>query len=731
MSNFYYNNFNKEYNDSNKNLISLPSDNKYAKKYMKKISNKNNNFKISNSNSKENQDKIPIITQIIENNSSKDIKNYIHCKRHPQNIISFFCQTDKKFPCSICIPQHLEHEYSEFFCSKEYFLQEINKIKKLYIEVENRYFQNKKNAENFFLNIKNHFDDQIHKINDYFDSLISILQDKKSNFISKMLIIYENYIKEFVKFKEIFDFSDKSYSNISQKIIFIENELYKKGDYESFYNIKDNIINDINNFSLYNKDNFSNNNRFNFNTNSMPFFLYPKKQIISIDDDDNLYGNFQNSNPYLNNKISNNNLNKKEKGANNINNINISKNKFNFNSYTNLNKINNNKKQNDNSFLLDSIALNNTLKKDDINNSSLKKNLSDLESLFEKNKNKNIFLSNNSGISNTNDSFIEKQLIETNSTLFLLNKNEVKNVFNQQELDVSQGNLDKNENKTTDKNDENNISNSPKFNNLNKTKYTSCNKENRNKQIIKKFLETEDLNKNKKDIFQKKFNKRNIKKETNKYFKSNNVTYIENTTINNTLDNEVKFNCINDMKKSKYKKKRIPSNNKIKNLSMKRKRSGSTVKNMNKKNTKLNNSIFELKNRQMTSKDKKENSRKKKVNNINSYFINSFREDNKFEDNKESIFSLNDNNINEPFLTKNNSHSNYIKNDKNINIHIPRKRKLTYFNVNSKEYKKNSGIINNAKMSKISHNFLSINENNFIYYKMNRSNSNRYKKKIK
>ena len=51
-----------------------------------------------------------------------------------------------------------------------------------------------------------------------------------------MLIIYENYIKEFVKFKEIFDFCDQSYSNLSQKLAYIDNELFKKGDYESFYN---------------------------------------------------------------------------------------------------------------------------------------------------------------------------------------------------------------------------------------------------------------------------------------------------------------------------------------------------------------------------------------------------------------------------------------------------------------------------------------------------------------
>ena len=285
MSNYFNDNSKKEHNENDKNLFSLPCDNTYSEKYINKINTKNNNFKISSLNQTEISNNISARTQILsnlnyDNNNTKEISNYICCKRHPQNIISFFCEIDKTFPCSLCISQHIDHKHSNFFCSKELFIKEINNIKKVYRDMENKYFQNKKNAENFFLNIKNHFDEQIHKINDYFDSLISILQDKKSNFISKMLIIYENYIKEFVKFKEIFDFCDQSYSNLSQKLAYIDNELFKKGDYESFFNIKDNVTNDIKNFSIYNDVNFSNNNRFNFNNNLMPCFLYPQKRII-------------------------------------------------------------------------------------------------------------------------------------------------------------------------------------------------------------------------------------------------------------------------------------------------------------------------------------------------------------------------------------------------------------------------------------------------------------------
>ena len=53
---------------------------------------------------------------------------------------------------------------------------------------------------------------------------------------------------------------------------------------------------------------FYNNNKFNFNNNSMPFFLFPKKQIININDDDILFGSFENAKLYLNNDIKSNKI---------------------------------------------------------------------------------------------------------------------------------------------------------------------------------------------------------------------------------------------------------------------------------------------------------------------------------------------------------------------------------------------------------------------------------------
>ena len=727
MSNLYNNNCNKDYNEIDKKIFSLPTDNNFAGQN-KKL-NKNNNSQLSSGNKNNNiNNNIQMRNQLLSNfgnNISKEKSKLINCKRHPQNIINYFCETDKLFLCSICISQHSEHNYITFFCSEDNFLNEINIIKKNFSEIETKYSLNKKNAEKYFLNVKNHFDEQIHKINDYFDSLISILQDKKSIFISKMLNIYENFIKELVKFKSIFDFCDKTYSNLYQKIIYIDNELYKNRDYESFYNMKDNIINDIKNFSIYNDENFYNNNRFNFTINSMPCFLYPKNKIVNINDDDILFGSFENANLYLNNDnniIINNKLDDDDK-----------KESSNFR-YDNPNNNINNKFQIENNNLIDSIAINSTLKKED-NNNSLKRNLINLESLFEKNKNKNIISSINTNLSNINDSFIDKQLVETNSTLFLLNKNEVKNVFKQQDLDVSQNYYEINDSKT--KNNNNKLSDSPKFNNnINKIKNVSCNKEKRNKQIIKKFLENENLNSNNiSEICIKNINPSNH----NIYFNSNNISNFENKSIINTIDEDIKINNIKNLKSSNSKRK-VLDNNHNHNNNITRKRSGSMNK-RNNKNIKINNSCHNLNNKKINSKNKKFNSKKKQVNNINRYFENSYGEESKQIDknkflnlytgfNEKSI--INQNSTNHYLLTKNNN--NNIINQQNLKS-MQTSNKRNIYNINSFDNKQNDILHNKTKysnfqMRKLSSNSKNQNEINHNYYNINRSNSNRNKNNI-
>ena len=262
MSNAFYKYKNT---DNGKDKSSIPYKNNFNNKYFsKKFKTKNSpaNKKILNNKQEINHN----ILLSKENFSINDSSKYIHCKRHPQNIISYFCENDKAFPCILCISQHENHSYKKCLCSKEYFENEILKIKKLFEENKLKYFQNKKRAENCFSKIKMHFDQEIHKINDYFDSMISILQDKKSEFIAKMLIIYENYIQKFIKYKFIFDYCDKSYSNLIKGIDLLENEVYKKEDLEYFYNIKNNFVKEINNFSKYNNEKLTNKNIFTFNS---------------------------------------------------------------------------------------------------------------------------------------------------------------------------------------------------------------------------------------------------------------------------------------------------------------------------------------------------------------------------------------------------------------------------------------------------------------------------------
>ena len=186
-----------------------------------------------------------------------------------------------------------------------------------------------------------------------------------------------------------------------------------------------------------------------------------------------------------------------------------------------------------------------------------------MELFFEKNKNNNIISSINSFISNLNDSFVEKQLLDTNSTLLYLNKKEVKNVFKQQDEEISQSD-EKTETKINNNkkmNKENKISDSPKIEDKyinNKVKYTSCNREKRNKQIIKKFLENQELNKNDISRLKSKLSNRNQEQSIN--CKPNYLTTFENNYTHNTINNCMQIKEKYFEKKNKNKKKNYPPN---------------------------------------------------------------------------------------------------------------------------------------------------------------------------
>ena len=674
--------------DNGKDKSSIPYKNNFNNKYFsKKFKTKNSpaNKKILNNKQEINHN----ILFSKENFSINDSSKYIHCKRHPQNIISYFCENDKAFPCKICISQHENHSYKKCLCSKEYFENEILKIKKLFEENKLKYFQNKKRAENCFSKIKMHFDQEIHKINDYFDSMISILQDKKSEFIAKMLIIYENFIQKFIKYKFIFDYCDKSYSNLIKGIDLLENEVYKKEDLEYFYNIKNNFVKEINNFSKYNNENLTDKNIFTFNNDLMPIFVFPEKQIININDDINLFGSFKNTNICFN---------PKENGKKNVS--------------SNFQNIEENS-------IFDSIYQD-SINNKDINSNKRKKTT--LEILFENNKNKNIISSINSKISNLNDSFINKHLIDTDSTLFFLNKNEVKNVFKQQDMETSKK-FDKIETQINN-NGEIKISNSPriKSNNNNKVKYTSCSRENRNKHIIKKFLEKRVLNNN--NISYQTTKQFNINKDQSTNYNSNYLNSYENGYVNNSLNNEYfifqtkKINKENKYeKKNKNKTKNYPPNNGIKYRKLSRKRSGSLTNNNNNLKRELNIHSFNLesKNKESYNKNKILISNKKKINNINDYFEDSFEEKIKYDNKrmgegkgKKNKFIRNGININSmKNIFKNNAgnKNNSMLNDKinqnnNFNLitdNYPRRNSFSNINFNrsnSYRYIRNKNFFN-------------------------------------
>ena len=556
-------------------------------------------------------------------------------------------------------------------------------MRKSFEDIEIKYFQNKKKAENFFSKIKIHFDKEIHKINEFFDSMISIIQDKKNEYIAKMLIIYENYLNKFINYKFVFDSCDKTYFNLHKKMNYIENEIYKKEDLESFYNIKHIFINEINDFSKCNEENFEKRNIFYFNSSSMPIFVYPEKSIINIRDNINLFGSFKNVNIDFNQKENEDEQNKiKEKIA-----------------------------------LIDSINIDNTLQN---NNSNVKRNKTNLEILLESTKNKNIISSINTQLSNINDTLLEKQLIDTNSTLFFLNKNEVKNVFNQQDEGTNQI-FERNSPKINN-NEEIKISDSPKNvvnfeNNYKKVKYTSCNKENRNKQIIKKFLEKEELIKN--DISRLTTNQSNLNREKNtnnhsKYFASFDKNY-----RNHTLNNDCEIKKINIDSKNKKKNKKYPPNNWIKYRHMAYKKSNYITENINSFN-------IELKNNKNDNR-KKKIPKKEKINNINKYKNDSFERKILLNENNNGSYYIhqrvngiyNDNEKNNKYKK-----NNLIKNHRNV-------KSMKNLRKNSLKYDLNN-ILNNmpkpdSQICRITDNY--DRRNSLSNYNINRSNSYRYYKK--
>ena len=628
-----------EYNNIDRKPLSLPCGDAFCEKCIFELYDKREHIIKCPSHKKEIQiefNKIPLCTKILLNlkkatfNDYKD--NSLYCIRHAKNKLKFFCEKDESFLCINCVNYHNGHNYVEFKLNKDNFSHEINLLKNNFEKIKNQYLDDKNKINNFVSLIKKHINEQTYKINNYFTSLLNIINEKKKDYILKINNFLQENFQNLEKIQNIFSISDEKYTFINNEFYYINNDLLNKGEYETFYNLKNNFVKEIQNFEKYIYANVINNKKlFESFKNKYPTYIYPKNGIIEKKNfykEEELFGKFEDITLDIN-KIS---LNDSAKTNKNITNDIYYKNENIIIDNTN-NNINNN--ENNNS------SLNN-----------LSNNILD-SSLIDKKSN-----------INNNDSFIDKQLIETGFTFFLLNKNDVKNVFKQQDSEQSQNELI----------------------NMNNSK-TIYSKDNNNKDIT--------------------FNTKNIKKKdsqtlnnnnncNNKNNYINNLNNIKNIKNNNIINNNIKSSIINQNKISNnnYSNQNNYQNNNYNHLN--------NLLNINQNNNnKINNNTNNINNilsNLNTTSDKKPY---KLLNIMNNNKDRSYNIENKEKYSYQKIYRRGENQKNNNRkLIKKNSKDFYI-----INSIYDREKSTYLISSNNKSLEENNIKINN-------HNFIKSEDNN-------------------
>ena len=536
MSIYYCNKCFKEYNNIDLKPLSLPCGDVFCQQCVYELYDKKNHNIICPIHKKENSiefNKIPICSKILVNLkkiSSIDPKdNSLYCIRHSKKKLKFFCEQDKTFLCDNCLSQHNGHKYVEFKLNKENFTFEINTLKNNFESLKNKYLADKYRINMLISFANKHIDKQIVKINNYFNSLINIINDKKNKYILKLNNISKDNSKKLEKIQNVFSISDEKYSFINNEFYYIINDLLYKGEYETFYNLKNNFIQEIQNFEKYININIFKNNELFFN-NKLATFIKPKIGIIekaNNEKDEEIFGKFEDRT--IDMEKSGNNSPRKKKDNNDINN--------NTNSKKCIEK--------------EKVIINNVINdKENINDNSLNNIINNNldSSLITKKSNLNC------GNSINNDSFIEKQLIETGFTFFLMNKNDVKNVFKQQESEQSQNDLINLGNNSKNNNNKNNDINDIFFKdqnnnsvnkNYNKNNYINNlnninSLKNNNKMIVNNSTI---INSNSSNCNKGNQNNKNNNYQNNNYINSNN-NYNNNQTSNNQNNNNNKNNNI-------------------------------------------------------------------------------------------------------------------------------------------------------------------------------------------
>ena len=565
----------KEYNNIDRKPLSLPCNDVFCEKCLYELYDKKNHILMCPSHKKEIHiefNKIPLCNEILLSLQKVPVydtkDNSLYCIRHNKKKLKFFCENDKKFLCNNCIYYHNGHKYVELNLNRENFSNEIKILKNNFENIKCQYISNKNKINKSVSLIKKHIDEQIFKVNNYFSILINFINEKKNKFILKINNIFKENYKNLEKIQNIFSITDEKYTFINNEFYYINNDLLSKGEYETFYNLKNNFIQEIQNFEKYIKSNILNNRDLfdTTNNNKVPTYIYPKNGIMEkkiYDKEEELFGKFDDISLDINKNIIN--ISPRKKLNNNEKNNSIENTNYNKNEKEKI-IVNNNEIENN------SISLNN------ISNNNLDSSLIDRKSNM-----------------NNNDSFIDKQLIETGFTFFLINKNDVKNVFKQQDSEQSQNeiintmnnsnnisnkdnNNDKNfneknkYNKNSNKENKNNNSNYSKdnylnnLNNINKMKNNNIINNNININISKKI--NLNINNNNQNKINNNYNNQ-INYQNNNYNQNNNIHNNNNTNTNiqnnNNLNNNnilSNFNLNVSNGKKPYKLLNIMNNNK-------------------------------------------------------------------------------------------------------------------------------------------------------------------------
>ena len=321
------------YNDKNKKPLSLPCGNIYCEECITNIYEPltksffcphhkiNHKFDLTN---------IPICAQVYEHlnehilslnqennnifnkndnekNKNKTQENNIYCLRHPNNKIKFFCKTHSIFPCSICVVGHTDHNTICFKTDKIKFKNEINELKQKIENKKEDFFKIKAENEQYENSINFHFNEQIKKINEYFNSIINLFVNAKKKLEKKLNLVQEGFTRNFEKVKNSTTKIVDYFIDMNNKMNFIENDLFPKGEYENYYKVKLKIESILKKVIISEKtENFG----FQQNKESykLPFYNIPNSTYDKIINNEEEYFGYVNDSNELNFNITNSNF---------------------------------------------------------------------------------------------------------------------------------------------------------------------------------------------------------------------------------------------------------------------------------------------------------------------------------------------------------------------------------------------------------------------------------------